>query len=254
MKISHVLYLILVAVLAGCAPRGDFGMLFGGSSVRIKGSGNTVEETRKVEEFAKVHIHGSGKVALIQGEETSVSIRTDDNLLPRIVTEVSGDTLSIGPESGYSLDASQAIEYEVRFRNLSDIAFSGAVQGSADSISTDQLDFKLSGSGAFSVGQLTCDRVDANISGSGKITLGGTTREQSLSISGSGDYYGENLESQDASIRISGSGKAIVWVNGTLKSRISGSGKVQYYGSPIVDVKTSGSGSAKGLGQKDTSQ
>ena len=63
------------------------------------------------------------------------------------------------------------------------------------------------------------------------------------SISGSGTYDGVALDSQDARVGVSGSGRAEVTVTGTLDATISGSGSITYDGGPSVTSEVSGSGS-----------
>jgi hypothetical protein len=63
-----------------------------------------------------------------------------------------------------------------------------------------------------------------------------------VSLSGSGRYAAADLSSQDAQVRISGSGSATVRVAGTLEAHTSGSGSVAYIGQPTVTQQRSGSG------------
>ena len=78
MKIKTLQLLAALAILpfltTGCS------ILFNGKSVQ--GSGNIILEEREVSEFNKVHLKGSGNVFLNRGEKQSLTIKTDDNIMP----------------------------------------------------------------------------------------------------------------------------------------------------------------------------
>jgi hypothetical protein len=65
-----------------------------------------------------------------------------------------------------------------------------------------------------------------------------------------GNYNAPDLESQAATVRISGAGSVGIWVHDTLDVTISGAGNVEYYGSPDVTQDISGVGSVKSQGDK----
>jgi hypothetical protein len=62
--------------------------LNGCSAQSVKGSGNVISESRQVTEFNKIRLEGQGKVVLTQGNQSSLKVTTDDNILPFIETGV----------------------------------------------------------------------------------------------------------------------------------------------------------------------
>src|SRR5712671_8217893 len=62
----------------------------------IGGSGKIITEPRTVSGFSKVSLSGSGQVVIEQTGMESLTVTTDDNLLPYIKAEVHGDTLELG--------------------------------------------------------------------------------------------------------------------------------------------------------------
>ena len=83
---------------------------------------------------------------------------------------------------------------------------------------------------------------DVEISGSGRVEPTGTADTLVVEISGSGHYLGEDLEASFGTVRVSGSGEAVVNVADNLDVDVSGSGGVQYIGEPTVTESISGSG------------
>ena len=88
------------------------------------------------------------------------------------------------------------------------------------------------------------------VSGAGDVNLTGRVEDQVVRLSGFGRYQAFNLESQQASVTISGAGGANVWAMETLDVTISGAGDVKYYGSPTVTPNISGVGRIQSQGEK----
>jgi len=206
-------------LIAGCLVAGC--MLTG-----VAGSGKIVTEPRTVAGFSTVSLSGSGQVLIEQTGTESLTVTTDDNLLPYIRTEVHGNTLELGTKDPMtSLNPSRDIVYKLTVKKL------------------DGLD--ISGSGQADVKGLTQDQLQVRISGSGDVSGQGTADDLDLRISGSGSYRGPELKSKHARVGVSGSGNAVVSASETLNANVSGSGTVEYVGDPQVTQNVSGSGSVR---------
>jgi Putative auto-transporter adhesin, head GIN domain len=86
---------------------------------------------------------------------------------------------------------------------------------------------------------------EINMSGSAKIQCSGKAEKLEIHGSGSTAFECRELAADDVVVNISGSGKASVNADRTLKVAISGSGSVRYLGTPQVEKSISGSGSIK---------
>ena len=76
-----------------------------------QGSGNIITEEREVSAFNKIHLKGSGKVFLAPGEKQTLVIKTDDNIMPLIETDVSGNKLSISDGNHHLRPTSFEVEF-----------------------------------------------------------------------------------------------------------------------------------------------
>jgi hypothetical protein len=235
--------LILAVCVSGCA--------LSSSAPTVNGSGKIVSETRTVANFDKVSVGGSGELVIIQEDEESLVIRTDDNLLPFIKSHVSGGELSIGWNNA-NLSPSQTIHYELKVKNLGAIQLSGSLQAKAEQLKGEHLSVAISGSGKVSFARLETKELDVQVSGSGEFELSGHVNAQKIGISGAGKYAAGDLQSERVEANVSGSGNLTVWATGSLSSHISGSGEVNYYGTPSVQSETSGSGRVRSLGAKQS--
>jgi hypothetical protein len=216
----------------------------------IRGSGKVISEKRDVHGFKQVELAGSGNLSITQGNTESLSVEADDNILPKIRTDVEGDRLRIGIERGVSVRPTAPIRYTLVLRDLSALELSGSGKISAGSVRCGDLTLDLSGSGTIRVDQLTADNIRAEIDGSGDMQIGGKATGQKVQISGSGSYHANQLESNSADISIDGSGDSTVWVHNTLTADISGSGNIEYYGNPNVTKNVGGSGRLRSLGAR----
>ncbi len=217
---------------------------------RIRGSGKVIRQSRDVSGFNEVAFGGSGELSLRQGNEDSMAIEADDNLLPYIETDVRGGRLVIGPRRGVSLSPSTRIRYTLSVKDLNGLEVSGSGNARTGPVRSQDFSIRVSGSGEIRMDSLEAAALKTDISGSGDVEVPGKIEWQDVRISGSGRYQAPDLESRTADISISGSGDATIRVRESLTAHVSGSGSVGYYGSPSVTRKVSGSGSIRQLGDR----
>jgi len=209
---------------------------------KLEGSGNVISETRVVPTFTDIQADGCYDVVITQDTLQKVVVKTDDNIMPEVKTEVSSGKLRI-----YFADHHR--NYDPTFMTVyvsSSLIGDVHLSGSGSISSTNQLitpnpKYTLSGSGNISM-SVQSQSVETNISGSGNVDIMGIAPTAQHTISGSGNIGALNLISDDVQITISGSGDAYIHANNSLNVTISGSGKVRYTGSPQVTTQITGSG------------
>jgi Putative auto-transporter adhesin, head GIN domain len=187
-----------------------------------RGSGQLATETRPVSGFTKVELSGTGELTIEKTGTESLTISAEENILPQLTSEVSGDTLILGTKPNATIVTTKPITYSLTVKDLTGLA--------------------LSGSGSIRIPNLTTAALSIKISGSGTITANGTANDQDLEISGSGRYLADGLTSKTVKARISGSGAASVAATDVIDVEISGSGSLTYSGNPQVTQEISGSG------------
>jgi hypothetical protein len=187
------------------------------------GSGKVVSESRTVSGFTKIDLSGAGDVIIEQNGTEALTIEAEDNLIPKLTSEVVNGTLRLGEKSNLTIHLTKPVTYRVSMKDVSGLM--------------------ISGSGTVTASTITAPSLAVDLSGSGKITVGGTVEQQDLKISGSGEYRAKDLQTKVASAEISGSGNATVTVSDKLDAQLSGSGQLTYYGNPPqVTREVSGSG------------
>jgi hypothetical protein len=219
----------------------------------IEGSGVVDVEMRDVSGFDRVALSHTGNVVLRQGDSEGLSVRADDNLMQYIETEVRNGTLHIGvsPRAATAvLRPTVPITFDVTFKELAGLSVSGSGSFELGDLETPYFEMAVSGSGDIGIAELTAEEVRTTISGSGDISIGGSVARQSVEVSGSGRYMGQDLAAGDSRIQISGSGLVVFEAVERLDVSITGSGTVRYFGSPAVKESISGSGTLESLGER----
>ncbi len=214
----------------------------------IRGSGNLKTEQRTVSDIERVSLEGLGDITLIQGNDESLSVEADDNVLPYIETIMRGRELVLRTKDGYTFTNHVTIRYTLHVKNLNAIAISGAGNATAEKLHVGDLALTISGAGNMKISDLQADNLRATASGSGNYDLKGKIKSQNITISGVGNYTAGDLESSDAQVNVSGSGNVTLWADEKLDIHVAGFGTVNYYGNPNVSQSITGGGGVKSLG------
>jgi len=216
----------------------------------VRGSGDVITETRRVAGFDRVELSGIGTLIIEQGDTESLEISAEENLMPYLVSRVSGSTLNLGVEQLVNLQPTEDIIYRLTVIDLRAVETSGLGNVEIASLETSQLKIEISGSSTFTIGDLQAEKLNVDVSGMGDITVAGRAAEQRVELSGAGTYLAGELQTNSTRISISGSGNATVWAEEDLNVEISGVGAVEYFGSPVIDSEISGAGKLVSAGEK----
>jgi hypothetical protein len=220
--------------------------LFFVSCESIYGNGNIITEKRDIPQIHAVRNSGSINVEITIGENFSVSVEDDENILPYIITEVRDGVLHVHYKEGTNINNDHAKVY-VTAPSLDKIITSGSGDISSEGIirSRRAIEFSSSGSGDMEA-KVDAPSVKVSGSGSGNISLSGRTKDFDCRMSGSGDVNCGDLRSENATISILGSGNAHVFASVHLNARTTGSGDIIYSGNPqSPEIHSTGSGDVR---------
>jgi hypothetical protein len=199
---------LLILLSASCDWRG------------VRGNGTIKNEQRPVSPFTRIDAGGFYDIQWQPGSP-SLSITTDENLLSKIETSVSGSVLKI--ETHGQIAPSHGVTVVITSSSLSGAELSGALKLEAT--------------------QLSGDRFTLETSGATKVTLGGGTNRLVASLTGASRLNAATLQTQDVEISVTGAGQADVMATNSLKAAITGAGRVSYGGNPkSVEKKVTGAG------------
>lgn len=208
-------------------------MLIQGCSFNIKkGNGHIEIEEIELDNFNKISVGGNYDVSLIKSEELKVIIKTDENLLTYINTELFDQTLNIN--NVHNLKSSEGISVEIYYTELSRIYSTGTSNIEHRGVlNSDELIINLSGAGAIEL-EIEASKVKVNLTGAGVVKLSGDVEFQDTHISGAGGLLALELKSKECAINLSGLGGAEVCASEKLEATITGVGGIVFSGNPKV--------------------
>lgn len=203
-----------------------------------------VSETRNVRDFSEIALHGQGDILLEQGDRDTLVIETEEDILPKIKSEVQGKRLFLGRRSllDWGVPETTPIRYHITMRQVQALSISGSGTLTSHGLQTDRLHLEVSGTAQVKIGRLEAKKFEGNVSGTARLELGGQVNDQDVHISGSGTLEAFELESQSSQIHVSGSGMVHIHVLRKLNVDISGVADVRYLGQPELTQHISGAG------------
>jgi hypothetical protein len=188
---------------------------------KIRGNGSIKTETRDVAAFEAITFDGGYDIQIKCQEKQSLTIETDENLMPRIKTDVHNNTLRVHTKG--MLLPTDGIRITISVPNIAEFTINGSTDGDINNINN--------------------NRLDIDINGSGKLHLDGKSSTVKINTSGSSKVDAASLISDDSDIQINGSGNIHVYAANSVNVQINGSGTVKYKGEPkSINQQINGSG------------
>ena len=209
---------ITIVVLSGCV-----GLVAGCHLPGVRGNGHIKTEERPVDAFAHVDAGGAFEIQWENGSP-ALQITTDENLLPYIENDISGDTLHLRTRE--RVWATHRIKVVISSATRAGARLRGAVKLTAKQLSGPS--FALESKGA------------------SEVSLEGKVDRLLADMTGASQLAADRLQTKTAEISTTGAGDAEVAVTDTLKVIITGAGKVAYSGNPpTVEKHVTGAGSIR---------
>lgn len=206
----------------------------------IEGAGPETEVTTELREFDELQVEINSDVTIRIGEEYSVTISAQENLLEIINAEVHSGRLTI--ESDPCISSAYPVNIDIVTSKLTFVQINGSADVTViDEIYADEMDIKINGSGNVTADVFTND-LGVTINGSGNVMLSGAAEYAGIVINGSGDVRAHDLQATEANVKVNGSGNTNIKALNSLKVNIKGSGDVKYSGDPFVKTSIAGSG------------
>ena len=212
----------------------------------VAGSRVIESETRQVSGISGIDLRYPANITIEQGSDESITITADDNLLPQLITQVSGGMLTVRsgePNWNRRVNASQTVEITITVVDLRQIRVQTAGSVHVMGFSGASLEVRLEGAGSIELANVDIAELELRLDGAGSVNASGSADNLYAQIDGLGSVEAEGLATQTAEVHISGLGSAEVRVAQDLTVEIDGAGSVTYYGSPELHQQVDGLGS-----------
>ncbi len=206
------------------------------------GSGKVVNETVKVSGFDQIALDGMGTLIITQGNNESLIIEAEDNVIRHIKTSVKNNKLQISYDNASTPTPTKPVIFHLSAKNLNSIDVSGAAKLNANNLNSDKLNVFVNGAAEGNLTNLQLNSLILTISGAGKLNASGNADTQTVTINGAGEYSAPSLNTLNTSVTINGAGKTTVKVSDVLNAIINGGGEIVYFGNPQVTKQINGVG------------
>ncbi|NPV86717.1 MAG: DUF2807 domain-containing protein [Anaerolineae bacterium] len=217
------------------------------------GSGRVISETREVQNFDKVTISGVGEVFIQQGNQESIRIEAEDNVLDIITTQVTDGTLYIGfKDKGWNrfVLPYKTPKFYLKVKNLRAIEVNGALRVEVEPLKTDSLGLQTDGAAEIIFQNLQAQSLQTTLNGGGfQCISGGKVSEQDVVVNGVGRYEAGDLQSDSATVKLRGAGEVLIRAQNTLNATLDGAGAIRYYGAPSGERTINGVGTISKIAQ-----
>jgi hypothetical protein len=181
------------------------------SSEPIYGSGNIVKERRAIQECAGVLIKSTCDVILAQGDEQSIVVEADDNIIDEVFTRKENGILAVGLNDGeYSRIK---VKVYVTLRSVQKLVIDGAGNISATE-------------------PFYSDNLMVVINGAGNIMINGDGNYLNCTVNGAGNIQADQYASKKVDAIVNGAGNCFVNATNELTASVYGVGSIYYYGNP----------------------
>lgn len=218
------------------------------NKTRISGNNKEVIQEITTQKYDKINVSGSIDIELIQGNEGSITLQAEENLIEYIEIYCKSNTLTVKIRNNTHIDNNKQIKVKIPIEEISEISLAGSstIIG-RETFAMEKLDINVTGSSEMNI-QINTQKLVLNVVGSGSLEIEGTTPNCIINVAGSGELQGRKLICENVVARVAGSGVSIFSCNETLKAYVLGSGSIQYKGSPeILESKVVGSGSVENI-------
>lgn len=224
-------------------------------------------ETRPISaNIRKIKLSGAVDIVVRQGAEPKMEVFANDATdLPKILTTVSGDCLTVDNEPMMIVSGGRGGSVQI---------FNGAISGSVamgnivnkgcrgDSTVISQRtsspgfrvevtlpnvdSLRISGAGSVTYRDIDQDELSLDVSGAGTIEVTGKVNRLEADVSGAGDIAAYLLSATHGRLRVSGAGNIKATATVSVVARVSGVGKIKIGGNPPQrDTDVSGMGKIK---------
>ena len=217
-KIILLIMTMFIITLSGCA------LFF------ISGSGNIVEKEYTFDNFTALSAEYGCDVTITKGDVYSITIKTDDNIVPYLDTSVSGNTLNIDLQQGQSY-INFTFEAVIVMPDLVSLDLSGGSHGTTTGFeNNDNFSADLSGGSIGDFNFSSMGDATFNLSGGSRLVLSVISSSGGATINCSGGSMLDirNYNADSANVSLSGGSTAYININGNLNYDLSG-GSILYY-------------------------
>jgi hypothetical protein len=225
------------------------------SCIRItgfSGSGNLATQERNISGIKSVSVSAGMNLYIEQSGSESLRIEADDNVIPKILTEVKDGNLVIKYKPwlfGFGgINVKSPVNIYLTVADIDAISASSGAYLESSTINTDSLKITLS-SGSSGKVEIEVSGLIVDLSSGSNLEIEGTAEQQEADLSSGVKYDAYDLKSLQATLDVSSGAVADINVSERLDVDISSGATVRYIGTPKIVSDISSGGNLKNVSE-----
>ena len=192
----------------------------------LVGTKKIVFQERIIPTYSQIEVLGNADIVLTEGNVGQIRVKTSENALPYVTTEVKEGVLVI-KLNHYGVNYVPKLKIYVP---IDETFNKRTIAGKGDIISDKDYSLQL-------------HSLEVVIKGQGYVQLQGKTDELKVNTLGSGNFQGKEFHAHKATLSISGTGHIDTFVTEKIQAKIIGYGHIAIFGNPPQrDTNIKGSG------------
>ena len=201
----------------------------------------TDREQRPVSGFRAVVLNDFGRLIITQGDEESLIVETDSQMLPNVQSEVVNGKLELGMNRSWSERVANSftlrhVAYHVTVKQLESVEIKGIANLEMHHYTGDQLEIISRGHINIRIDTLQLNKLTGSFHWASTVSISGSAQEQHITLSGTSKYSAGNFISQIGTLTLLDESHAEVQVEQSLAIERSGDASVQYHSNPRLTM------------------
>lgn len=209
---------------------------------RVTASNNVITQNRTISSFEGIDISNAINITITDGNYNGeISVEAPDNIMDRVVTEVSGGILHVKIKGSINLKNS-SIKVTFPHKKLRSYSISGA--SNVNVIPTQKVEkiaIDLSGASNLKLDVIS-NSIAVDNSGASSMKISGNVQDLAVSVSGASSLIAKDLKAATATVDCSGASSITVWAVNKLIADSSGASSIKYIDEEGLQTKVDVSG------------
>jgi hypothetical protein len=203
----------------------------------------SIEERSEITNFDKIRISAGLTAIISQGDEESVKVEADQNIIKYIITEVKNNgTLSIHWKRKINIRGYKKAVVHICMKSLEAVrASSAGIIKSITSFEVNNLDIDASSAANIDI-IVNAENINIDASSAANVKIKGSTENLNADVSSAASIHANKLIAQNVKADASSAGNIDTYAANAIKANASSGGDIDYYGNPSKEKLHTSSG------------
>ena len=209
-------------------------------NAQISGNGKVVKEERNLSGFHEISVRNAIHLYLSQGKTEKVTVETDENIQPYLITEVVNGELKIGMKG--NINQVRTLNVYVTAKQVNALESSSAAKiQSEGNLEAGDLEISSSSGSAVKL-TVNCNKLQVKSSSGSALTLSGSAQSIETESSSGTALNALDLKAEKGEMEASSGAAVLVQITKESRARASSGAHISVKGNPAIRDSDSSSG------------